>query len=120
MAIIQTPSIRTVITGDGITSLDNSVSFTLSEKLEATRLLKDTDGSVLLDYSYINTVKSFYFYSVGTYTVTLTVGTEIIPIEVNGTFRLDPTPAFRDLITSIALSTSSTTDISISVRVYGN
>jgi hypothetical protein len=119
MAITQNPSVRTIILGDNITSLDQSTSFVLSEKLEASRLIKSTDGEVVLDYSFINTVQTIYFYSAGTYKVTLTVGPTILPIEVTGAFRLDPTAAFRTSLTSVSISTSSATDILVDIRIYG-
>jgi len=119
MAITQNPSIRTIIQGDKITSLDQSTSFILSEKLEASRMIKSTDGEVILDYSFIDTVKTIYLYSTGTYKITLTVGSTILPIEVTGAFRLDPTTTFRDSINSVSISTSSTTDILVDIRIYG-
>lgn len=119
MAITQNPSIRTIIQGDKITSLDQSTSFILSEKLEASRMIKSTDGEVILDYSFIDTVKTIYLYSTGTYKITLTVGSTILPIEVTGAFRLDPTTTFRNSINSVSISTSSTTDILVDIRIYG-
>ncbi len=127
MATINIPSIRTVITGDGLTALDKITTFTLSEKMETVRLLKASDGSVAIDIAYINTLKTLYIESTGVFTVTIThTTTDVIPVvntipfEINGgVFRLDPTVASRALLSAITLSTASTTDITINIRAYG-
>lgn len=127
MAIVQTPTIRTVISGDGITALDKSTTFTLLEKLETTRQLIDTEGDVEIDFSYIDKVKSFYFESTGVFTVTIEHTSDdlipvvsTIPFEVDGgVFRFDPTAAMQTAITGLTLSTSSTTAISVNIRIYG-
>lgn len=119
MAILQTPSIRTVISGDGVTSLDRTTSIAVTEKLEAVRYIKSTDLEVPVDYSYIDVVKSMYFYSNDTYTLTFNTSTDSIVFEVTGEFKIDPTVAFRTSITSLTIATKSTTDIEIDIRIYG-
>lgn len=126
MAVIALPTIREIISGDGVTALDQSSSFTLTEKLEAVRYIKASDGKVTIDYSYIDVLKTIMFTSSDVCTVEITTtSTDVVPVvtvmplEINGTFRLDLTPAFRGLISSIKILTSITTDITVNIRAYG-
>jgi len=127
MAAIQLPKIRTYISGDGVVDFDKSTQFTLLEKLESVYLLKAADGDLSIDTSKINSLVSMLFYSINSFTIKLTVdiGTVetpnivIVPVETTGNFRLDPTTAFLSKISAVSISTTSTTDITIQVNVYG-
>jgi len=126
MAVIELPSIRTVITGVGVTQFDSSTSFSLTEKLEAAIYIKSTDNKITIDYSFVDNVKSLIFNSSGTYTVEITTtSTDVVPVvtvmqfQVSGMFRLDLTQAQRALISAIKISTASTTNILVDVRAYG-
>ena len=126
MAVTTLPSIRTTVAGENITALDSLTSFTLTEKAEIVQYLKAADGKVAVNLSVIDTIKSILFHSDGVYTVEVTITPLVepttpitIPFEVSGMFRLDPTVAFRGLITSITLSTASVTNITVDTRIYG-
>lgn len=119
MATTISPSVRTLISGEGLTSLDSSLSFTLDEKIEISRLLKSTDGSVTIDFSYIDIVKTIYIEADGDFSVSFTAAANTINFGVSKAFRLDPTSTFRDTITSMAVSSTSEAGVHITVRVYG-
>lgn len=127
MAIVSLPTIRTQLTGDNITVADRSTSFTLGEKLENIYYLKSADGTLSIDISKINNLKSMLFYSLANFTISITVdiGTVetpnvvVVPITTTGNFRLDPDAAFLAKISAISISTVSTTDITVYVNVYG-
>ena len=54
MAVVSLPTIRTVISGDNVTTIDKQTQFTLGEKLENLYYLKSTDGNLAIDISKIN------------------------------------------------------------------
>lgn len=120
MAVSALPTIRTQISGDGLTLLDQSDQFSLAEKLETVRYIKNTDGKVAIDFSFIDTVKTLFLQSTGTYIVEITTtAANVIPFEITGVFRLDFTPAFRATLSSITIETDSTTNITVNTRIYG-
>ena len=104
MAIRNTPTIRTVITGDDMSSKDISETFTLAEKLEAQYILDADHAPVVLDESFIDNLKTIIFSSTGTYTITFTMlDANVVPFEVSGVFKFNPTAAFRALIDTISV-----------------
>ena len=120
MAIRNTPTIRTVITGDDISSKDISETFTLAEKLEAQYILDALHVPVVLDESFIDNLKTIIFSSIGTYTITFTMlDANVVPFEVSGVFKFNPTAAFRALVDTITISTASTANITVNVSAYG-
>lgn len=127
MAVKNLPTIRTVLSGDNITSFDQSLTFTLAEKLENTYSIISTDSPITIDISKINNIKSIIFNSTAAYTVTLSIdiGTTetpnvvVVPFSITDTFRLDASSALISKISSIQLSTISTTAIYVSVFIYG-
>lgn len=120
MAIKNTPTIRTVITGDEMSTRDISETFTLAEKLEAQYILDSEDSAVTIDSSFIDNVKTILFNSTGTYIVTVTMlDVNVVPFEVSGVFKFNPTAAFRALIDTISVSTNSTTSTTVNVAIYG-
>ena len=120
MAIRNTPTIRTVITGDDMSSKDISETFTLAEKLEAQYILDADHAPVVLDESFIDNLKTIIFSSTGTYTITFTMlDANVVPFEVSGVFKFNPTAAFRALVDNISISTASTANITVNVSAYG-
>lgn len=120
MAVPATPTLRTVISGDNLTGLDTSETFTLNEKFESQYVLKSTDSAVTIDTSYIDTIKTFIFNSTGEYTITITItGGITIPFVVSGLFKFNPSATFRSSITSMTLSTTSVDNITINAYIYG-
>lgn len=118
------PSLRIQLSGTGVTSLDNTSSWALENKLEDTYSLNVTDGSLTLDFSNIENMKLLIFEGSGSYIVTLNQidsASESIPITIdyNCPFVLPTTQAFIDTLSSVQISTSSTTDVTITVRAYG-
>jgi len=127
MAVQALPTIQTIFSGDGITSSTRNFQFTLGEKIENVLYVKSTDGDVSIDFSRISNLASFNFYSADTFYLKLTVdiGTvetpnEVeIPFQVSGMFRLDPYTNFLSKIKAVKISTDSTTDITVDIRIYG-
>ena len=120
MAIQNIPTIRTTVSGEGISSKDISETFTLAEKLEAQYILDSVHTPIVLDESFIDNLKTIVFNSTGTYTITFTMlDANVIPFEVDGVFKFNPSVAFRALIDTISVSTTSTTSITVNVSAYG-
>lgn len=120
MAVKNTPTIRTIISGDELSQKDISETFTLSEKIEVQYILDSLDSAETLNFDFVDIVKSIVFNSTGTYTITITMlDSNVIPFEVTGVFKLNPTASFRALIDTIAISTTSTTSTTINVSIYG-
>lgn len=127
MAVKVLPTVQTIFSGEGVTSEINTLKFELGEKIENTFYVK-LGEEIVVDFSKITNLKTFNFYSDDSYTVALTidVGTEgapneiVVPLSVAGTFRLDPSEATTHSIKNIAITTSSTVDVKVSVKVYGS
>ena len=127
MAVKQLPTIQTIFSGEDITPTTKTTSFELGEKIENKLFIKNTDGEVEIDYVKVSNIKTINFNSDSLYTVKLTfdIGEEEIPEEIEapfqiiGDFRLDPSTDFTDKIKKITLSTDSTTDIAVDIRIYG-
>jgi hypothetical protein len=127
MAVKQLPTIQTIFSGEDITPTTRAVSFELGEKIENKLFIKNTDGEVEIDYIKVSNIKTISFNSDSLYTVKLTIdiGEEGMPEEIEapfqivGDFRLDPNTDFTDKIKKITISTDSTTDITVDIRVYG-
>ena len=127
MAVKQLPTIQTIFSGEDITPTTKTTSFELGEKIENKLFIKNTDGEVEIDYIKVSNIKTINFNSDSLYTVKLTfdIGEEGIleeieaPFQIVGNFRLDPNTDFTDKIKKITLSTDSTTDITVDIRIYG-
>lgn len=127
MAVKQLPTIQTIFSGEDITPTTKTTSFELGEKIENKLFIKNTDGEVEIDYIKVSNIKTINFNSDSLYTVKLTfdIGEGGIPEEIKapfqivGNFRLDPNTDFTDKIKKITLSTDSTTDITVDIRIYG-
>ena len=127
MAVKQLPTIQTIFSGEDITPTTKTTSFELGEKIENKLFIKNTDGEVEIDYIKVSNIKTINFNSGSMYTVKLTIdiGEEGTPEEIEapfqivGDFRLDPSTDFTDKIKKITLSTDSTTDITVDIRIYG-
>ena len=127
MAVKQLPTIQTIFSGEDITPTTKTTSFELGEKIENKLFIKNTDGEVEIDYIKVSNIKTINFNSDSLYTVKLTfdIGEEGIleeieaPFQIVGNFRLDPNTDFTDKIKKITISTDSTTDITVDIRIYG-
>jgi len=127
MAVKQLPTIQTIFSGEDITPTTKTTSFELGEKIENKLFIKNTDGEVEIDYIKVSNIKTINFNSDSLYTVKLTfdIGEEGMPEEIEapfqivGNFRLDPNTDFTDKIKKITISTDSTTDITVDIRIYG-
>jgi hypothetical protein len=116
----STPVFNIRLTGEeNVTILNENVTWTPIDKYEATLTMKVGDAPKTIDYSVVEKVRLMVFYGAGSFIVTETVGTEVIAHEVQDVFVLTPTVAYRNSITSITVSTTSTSDIEIQCRVYG-
>ena len=121
---MATPSIQVKIAGDNVTALDTgSVAWTLENKIEKTYSLSSSDGQTTLDLSNVENIVSLIFTGTGNYKVEFSIGsgTNIIDFTVSSThpFVFPTTQTFIDTLDSIKISTDSTSDITISVRVFG-
>jgi len=123
MATSQTPTFRIVISGSDVTSLDESNSFTLENKIETSYTIVDTDGNKTLDFSNIENMKTILFDGSGAFNVTVTVGggANVITFPCDGSIPmiLPITQTFMGTVDSITISTASTEDVQVSVRAYG-
>ncbi len=127
MAVKQLPTIQTIFSGEDITPTTKTTSFELGEKIENKLFIKNTDGEVEIDYIKVSNIKTINFNSDSLYTIKLTfdIGEEGIleeieaPFQIVGNFRLDPNTDFTDKIKKITISTDSTTDITVDIRIYG-
>jgi|GEM_PF-2207282 len=127
MAVKQLPTIQTIFSGEDITPTTKTTSFELGEKIENKLFIKNTDGEVEIDYIKVSNIKTINFNSDSLYTVKLTfdIGEEGIleeieaPFQIVGNFRLDPNTDFTDKVKKITISTDSTTDITVDIRIYG-
>ena len=123
MATSQTPTFRIIISGSDITGLDETNTFTLENKVETSYTIVDTDGNKTLDFSNIENMKSIIFDGSGIFDVTITVGggANIISFPCDGSIPmvLPVTQTFMSTVDSITISTTSTTDVQVSVRAYG-
>jgi len=127
MAVKQLPTIQTIFSGEDITPTTKTTSFELGEKIENKLFIKNTDGEVEIDYVKVSNIKTINFNSDSLYTVKLTfdIGEEGMPEEIEapfqivGNFRLDPNTDFTDKIKKITITTDSTTDITVDIRIYG-
>lgn len=127
MAVQALPTIQTIFSGDGITSATRNFQFALGEKIENVLYVKASDGDITIDFSRISNLASFNFYSTDTFYLKLTIDISTveapneveIPFQVSGMFRLDPYIDFLSKVKAIAISTDSTTDITVDVRIYG-
>ena len=127
MAVKQLPTIQTIFSGEDITPTTKTTSFELGEKIENKLFIKNTDGEVEIDYIKVSNIKTINFNSDSLYAVKLTfdIGEEGIleeieaPFQIVGNFRLDPNTDFTDKIKKITISTDSTTDITVDIRIYG-
>lgn len=127
MAVQALPTIQTIFSGDGITSATRNFQFTLGEKIENVLCVKASDGDITIDFSRISNLASFNFYSTDIFYLKLTIDISTveapneveIPFQVSGMFRLDPYTDFLSKVKAIAISTDSTTDITVDVRIYG-
>jgi len=115
-----TPTFNASVTGKGIlTSLDKTITWVNGEKLEQDYAINSTDGVVAINYSYVNNISLMVFTSISSFKVTITIGTNVIAHEVNNVFIFDPTSTFLGTVDKIEISTAQTTNITVSVRVYG-
>ena len=127
MAVKQLPTIQTIFSGEDITPTTKTTSFELGEKIENKLFIKNTDGEVEIDYIKVSNIKTINFNSDSLYAVKLTfdIGEEGIleeieaPFQIVGNFRLDPNTDFTDKVKKITISTDSTTDITVDIRIYG-
>jgi hypothetical protein len=114
-----------------ICELTKLLKFDTVTKLEQTFYIKNTDGAITLDLSKIDNAKIIIVYTpiTGTSfntrivrTITGISGTTIddITLEQKDLFILSPyNNAFFAEITTFAISTDSTTDVEIGVKVLG-
>jgi hypothetical protein len=117
MAIAQNPSFRIILSGDNITAVDSSTSFTLGQKVEIINSIKDTDGDVAIELSLIDDIEVLAFYSTGAFNVKF--DSNVIAVSA-GWLTLQTTQTWLDTITTIAINTATTTDIDVYVYAYGN
>jgi hypothetical protein len=109
---------------ENLTVMNSSISWTPTDKTENKITLNSADGSKTIDYSVVSKVRTMVFFGTGNYKISITtqIGTDptnTIIFESQDFFIFSPTPVMAATITAISLSTTSTTDILIEARVYG-
>lgn len=117
----QNPTFRIIISGSGVTGLDETTSIELKNKVEESYTIVDTDGVVTLNFDNIENMKALIFDGNGDFTVTFTSGANTLefPCGSGIPMTFPATQTFVDGLDSISISTLSTEDIQIQVRAYG-
>ena len=115
------PVLQVKLTGEeNVTQLNQSETWSLSEKVELDYSLTASDGEQTLDYSHIDTVRTIVIYGTGDYYINVTVGSNTeIAFESQDFFVLSPSAAFAATITAITISTDESVAITVKVRIYG-
>ncbi len=117
MATASSASIKVTITGEElVTVFSNTQSVDIAEKLEQDISL--TSSNAIIDFSFLDDIKTFLFEADGDYTVEITADSEVISFECNGVFMFQPTSDFVDTIDTIRILNASTTALTIKVRIY--
>jgi hypothetical protein len=126
MAIAIAPKIQVTISGDNICTTDQLKTWTLFQKQEQIKTIKNSDGLVTLDFDTIENMELLQFYSSGSFNLKLTVtvggeapSTNVLTIPITGFFILNTSQTFIDSLTTIQISTSSVTDITLYINAYG-
>lgn len=115
-----TPTLTLSLVGDTyVTQLSKQKTWTPGAKIEQNYVISDTDGNQVIDLSLVDSIQSIVFVSSSAFKVSITAGGQQIVFAVSGFFVFDPTSTFLGTVTELAISTDSTTDITVQVRVYG-
>lgn len=117
MAIATNPSVKLTIAGDDVTSFEETVSFTLSEKIEKIMKFKDTDGDVTIDVSDIVAIEAIIFYSESN-AFNVKIDSTEIAVD-SGFFVLHTNQTWLDTITTLAVNTAETSDVTVYCFIYG-
>ena len=117
---MATITYTSTISGTGVTTITNTIQWTLQEKLEEKIVINSADDPVTINYSRVENVKIISFSSASEFIVELTISGNVV--EFKGTyftFSCDLLGEFISNLSLIRISTDSTTDITINSNVYG-
>jgi hypothetical protein len=107
-----------VLTGD-LSETINSINWTGSEQLEQVITINSGDGQKTIDLTTVNNIKLIYIFSNDdNFSIEITIGSDAITFE-NDFFINTPSAVFLATITSFKISTTSTSDISVYINLYG-
>jgi hypothetical protein len=93
------------------------LSMNIDTKQELSYEIKNTDGDKTIDLSNIKNLRMIFFHSVSPFKVKIAKDTDIIVFDVQDTFLF----SLSDITTidSVKISTDSTANQDIEVRIYG-
>lgn len=119
---VKKPTINIAISGDGITTLNESRSFDLENKAEVTYDI-GAGLTIDLDYSNIDNINALIVSGSADFGIILSKdgGTNIIEIGVTNQFPviLPVKDSFMDSLDSIQIINNGSESIDVSVRIYG-
>lgn len=119
MALPTNPTFRVTMTGSEVTNFDKTSTWIAGEKTETIHSIKDTDGYVSLQYSFVDTIKLIMVEGSGTFLLKFTTASTSLEFEITDSFIFNPTPAFFATLTNIQIKTASTTAVIIKAKFYG-
>lgn len=107
-----------VLTGD-LSETINSITWEGSEQLEQVIVINSGDGQKTIDLTSVSNIKLIYIYSNDdNFSAEFTVDTDAITFE-NDFLILTPTSTFLSTVDSLKISTTSTSNISVYINIYG-
>jgi hypothetical protein len=126
MADYFTPFIKTIIDGkDKMRDFNTTEYLEVKTAQEVTHVLLDTSGEKTEDISSVQNLTRILIYTTGTVTVKFEINDGVLPaydisIEVGGgLFSWPLNSTFASYIKKIKVSTTSITEISVSIKAYG-
>jgi|WetSurMetagenome_2_1015567.scaffolds.fasta_scaffold579591_2 hypothetical protein len=102
-----------------ITTFNETITWTPVSKLENTLVINSGSGSKTVDLTNISNLRLITFFGDGNYQITITVGYDVLTFESRDFFIFSPTTTYGPTITSIAISTTSSSNVSVEIRCYG-
>lgn len=104
---------------ESVTLMNQTISWTPKDKIENTYVISSLDIAKSIDYSGLSTVRNMTFYGTGNYIVSITASGSTIDYETQDFFVMSPSEAMMATITDISISTTASSSITVSARIYG-
>lgn len=132
MATLPVKFTATILGEYQVTKLEKILSFTLDEKIE--KSIKLNNSEEVIDYSFIDNPKIFYFEGTGAFQVVLTMTLDVpdqvipgefvsasveVPIDVQDVFCLTSVSGLLANVTALKIKEINAVEKTITVRIYG-
>jgi len=109
---------------ESITLLNKTIAWTPKDKIENTYVMSSITAPKSIDFSSISSMRTMVFSGSGNYIVSITTGVsataQTIEHETSDLFVFSPTTAMMADITNITISTTSSSSVTIEVKLYGS